>query len=129
MPKYMTKQRTQLLDFFEQNHDQQHTVREIADKLAAENISISAIYRNLADLEAEGKLRKITRPGVRDVYYQYTDAHGCRDQLHLSCERCGKTFHASEAGSTELLNILSKCDSFSVDKSNTVLYGICKNCR
>lgn len=129
MPKYVTKQRTQLLDFFEHNHDCLHTAREIAEQMADDNISVSAIYRNLADLEAEGKLRKATRPGVRDVYYQYIDADACRNQLHLSCEKCGKTFHASEAVSSELLNILSKCDSFAVDKSTTVLYGLCKDCR
>ena len=95
----------------------------------AENISVSAVYRNLSELEAEGKLHKFSHPGVRDAFYQYTASDSCREKLHLSCEKCGRTFHASETGSSALLALLAKCDDFSVDKSTTILYGLCKACR
>lgn len=129
MAKYITKQRKLLLDYLETNHDIQHTAKEIADAMAAENISVSAVYRNLSELEAEGKLHKFSHPGVRDAFYQYTASDSCREKLHLSCEKCGRTFHASETGSSALLALLAKCDDFSVDKSTTILYGLCKACR
>lgn len=118
-----------LLDFLEQNHDSQKTAQEIAKAIADENISVSAVYRNLSELEAEGRIHKFTRAGVRDAYYQYIDSDSCREKLHLSCEKCGKTFHASENASAALLELLSDKDEFSIDKSNTILYGLCKNCR
>ena len=66
------------------------TARQIADALAADNISISAVYRNLSALEEEGLLKRSVREGTREVFYQYIAAEECKDSLHLSCRVCGK---------------------------------------
>lgn len=47
MAKYVTKQRRQLLDYLSRHTDEQMTARQIADALTQENISLSAVYRNL----------------------------------------------------------------------------------
>ena len=58
---YKTKQRDVILKFFEKNHDKNFTVTEIFENVKNENISLSAIYRNLAELEKAGKVRKLSK--------------------------------------------------------------------
>ncbi len=96
MPKYITQQRKALLHYLSEHPDEHLSTRQIAQALAAEKISLSAVYRNLAALEAEGKVRRCARPGTREVFYQYTDTAPCKGVLHMTCTQCGQTFHLSE---------------------------------
>ena len=93
MKKYDTRQRDYLINFLDQHPDQLLSVRQIAQELCSQQISLSAVYRNLSQLEAEGLIRKSIKPGSREAYYQYVGAEDCHSHLHLSCTRCGKTFH------------------------------------
>ena len=120
MPKYMTKQRKALLAFLSEHADEELTAKQLETALSGEGISISAVYRNLSDLEKEGKIRRVSKSGTREVYYLYTDSDSCKDCLHLSCEKCGRTYH---------MNMPGQSDEFKIDKANTVLYGVCKSCR
>lgn len=129
MSKYMTRQRKALLGCLSAHPDEQLSAQEIADALAGEEISLSAVYRNLSELEAEGKVRRSGRAGSREVYYQYIDADGCRGCLHLSCRSCGRTYHMSRAGALQLLESVQRSEGFAVDKGETVLYGLCQRCR
>ncbi|MEE1172681.1 MAG: Fur family transcriptional regulator [Ruminococcus sp.] len=129
MPKYMTKQRRVFLDFLSKHSDEQLSVKQIAQALEDENISLSAVYRNLSALEEDGKIRRVSKSGSREVYYQYIGDEHCRDCLHLSCEKCGKTFHMGVSGADMLIKNVALAEEFAVDKSNTVLYGICKACQ
>ena len=74
MAKYLTRQRKRLLAYLSEHTDEQMTARQIADALAADNISISAVYRNLSALEEEGLLKRSVREGTREVFYQYIAA-------------------------------------------------------
>ncbi len=129
MPKYMTKQRKILLEFLEKHADEELSARKIEDELCGSGVSISAVYRNLSDLEKEGKIRRISKSGTREVHYLYTDSHGCRDCLHLSCKKCGRTYHMDTDGAEKLIKILAQSDDFTIDKSDTVLYGVCGKCK
>ncbi len=129
MPKYMTQQRRELLSFFENHIDEKLSAKEISDKLKDKNISVSAVYRNLAELEKNGMVRRLSKKGSREVFYQYIDEHKCRECLHLSCEKCGKTFHMNIDGANALVKSVENNDDFAIDKANTILYGICKNCQ
>lgn len=129
MPKYMTKQRKALLEFLERHSDEEFSARMIEDELSGLGVSISAVYRNLSDLEKEGRIRRISKSGSREVLYLYTDSHHCRDCLHLSCKKCGKTYHMDTDGAEQLIKILAQNDDFTIDKSETVLYGVCKDCK
>ena len=81
MKKYDTRQRDYLISFLNEHPDQLLSVRQIAQELCAQQISLSAVYRNLSQLEAEGLIRKSVKPGSREAYYQYVGAedfpHGC----------------------------------------------------
>ena len=52
MPRYTTRQREALLDYLSRHPDQPLTVREIAAGVEPDGVSLSAVYRNLAELEA-----------------------------------------------------------------------------
>ena len=129
MAKYLTRQRKRLLTYLSEHTDEQMTARQIADALAADNISISAIYRNLSALEEEGLLKRSVREGTREVFYQYIAAAKCKDSLHLSCRVCGKSIHLDEADTTQLIQNTLRNTGFQIEKTETILYGICEGCR
>jgi len=129
LSKYMTRQRKALLDYLLAHADELLSAQEIADALSGEGVSLSAVYRNLAELEAEGRLRRAGKGGSREVYYQFTDADGCKGRMHLQCKRCGRTFHMDAAGAEQLKSVLERSEGFALDKGDTVLYGVCEVCR
>ena len=63
MKKYDTRQRDYLISFLNEHPDQLLSVRQIAQELCAQQISLSAVYRNLSQLEAEGLIRTLEEPG------------------------------------------------------------------
>ncbi len=129
MAKYMTKQRKILLDYFSRHTHEALSAKQIADALGEDQISASAVYRNLAALEEDGLLKRISKPGSHEAFFQYTDDSECHDKLHLSCRKCGKMFHMNTSGAEMLIRTIAKNEGFSVDRSETVLYGICEACQ
>ncbi|MBO4693481.1 MAG: transcriptional repressor [Clostridia bacterium] len=129
MPKYETRQRKELLDFLCDNADRPLTAGDMAVSLKEKGISLSAIYRNLSDLQDEGKVQRLTIGGKKRVYYRYTGAKECEKHLHLSCFKCGHTFHMGATTTDALVKEVMSESDFKVDSANTVLYGVCKQCR
>jgi len=129
MTKYLTRQRKSLLELLSGHADEPLSARQISELSGEVEISISAVYRNLAALEHDGFLKRIAKPGSREVYYQYVNAPKCRGCLHLACKKCGKIFHMDTDGAEHLVRIIAEQEGFSVDKSETVLYGLCEVCQ
>lgn len=129
LSKYVTKQRKILLDYLEQHADEPLPVQEITAALEEEAISKSSVYRNLAELENKGAVRRKYSGVGREISYQYVGAEACKGSLHLNCKQCGRTFHMSKDGTEQLLRAIVKTEGFAVDKGDTILYGICENCR
>ena len=129
MAKYITKQREILLSFLSAHTDEQMTARQIADALPQDSISLSAVYRNLSDLEKEGLLKRSVHEGSREVYFQYIASEKCKESMHLSCRVCGKSIHMSDSDAEQLLFNTLKNTGFQIVKSETVLYGVCADCR
>ncbi|MBQ9392660.1 MAG: transcriptional repressor [Oscillospiraceae bacterium] len=129
MPKYVTRQRRSLLGYLACHADESLSAQQIADELSESGVSVSSVYRNLQELETEGKVRRVTRPGSRETYYQYAAAEGCRACLHLSCKKCGKTFHMGMLTADALVNRVAQEERFQIDREDTVIYGVCGNCR
>lgn len=127
MQAYMTQPRKRLITYLHNHADETLSAGQIAEDLP--EISVSAVYRNLSALEQDGTVRKVAKSGSREVFYQYMKAEECRDQLHLSCKQCGKTFHMDEAETQALLDSIARVDGFTVDRSDTVLYGVCSDCK
>ena len=129
MSRYVTRQRKALLTWLRARPDELFTAQEIAEAMRAEAISLSAVYRNLSDLEAEGQVRRSARGGEREIRYQFMAAERCQGCLHLCCTRCGRTFHMDSAGSAALSEVVEKAEHFTLNRAETVLYGLCRACR
>ena len=127
MQAYMTRPRKRLITYLHSHADETLTAGQISQDLP--EISVSAVYRNLSALEQDGTVRRVAKAGSREVFYQYMKAEECRDHLHLSCKKCGKTFHMDEAETEALLDSIARLDGFTVDRGDTVLYGVCERCR
>ncbi|MBR1659668.1 MAG: transcriptional repressor [Oscillospiraceae bacterium] len=129
MSKYMTRQRREMLTYLSLHADELLTAQEIGEALRNDGVSLSAVYRNLSELEADGTLRRESRGGSREAAYRFVGAERCRGCLHLSCKKCGRTFHMDAGGAAALVDAVAKTEGFVVDKADTVLYGICEDCR
>ena len=128
MAIYETKQRKILMQYLSKHLDEQMSAMKIAEDLRSEGISKSAVYRNLADLEQEKKIHKYNKEGSREMYYRYSGDAQCREALHLSCIKCGCTFHMEQDAADDIIRRIARSEQFVVDKSETVIYGICINC-
>ena len=129
MKQYETEQRKVLLDFLNNHSDEGLSSTAIIKRLGDLGISKSAVYRNLASLEKDGKIRRYAKNGEKTAYYNYVACDHCRGKIHISCIKCGKTAHISSSVADNIVKSLEKEDDFSLDKSETVLYGICKDCQ
>ncbi len=131
MMAYKTTQRTQLHDFLKEHPHSYFTVKQLAQALlgSGADISISAIYRNLSDLTEMGSIRKTVKKNSREAYYRYIDSEACRNEIHISCSMCGKFFHMNSTLSNFIQEQLMLQNEFELDKSKTVISGICEECR
>ncbi|MBQ9536067.1 MAG: transcriptional repressor [Clostridia bacterium] len=128
MAKYITRQRSLLLDYLSRHADESLSARQISLALEDDGVSVSAVYRNLTELENEGQVRRVSGGG-REAYYQYSAAAACRGCLHLLCRSCGHTYHMDMRDARQLADSLEKKEGFALDMAGTVLYGICGACR
>ena len=126
---YLTEQRNILLTYLQTNPDTVFSAKQIAQSLADNNISRSAVYRNLAQLESEQKIKRVVKNGSRETYYQFYDTTACRNHIHLSCTKCGKIFHMEGNDADRLSQMLNGNEGFELNKSETVIYGLCKECK
>lgn len=125
---YNTEQRTALLSFLSDNPDKTFSAKEIAQALAGKNISKSSVYRNLSELESEGKIKRVSKAGSHESFYQFFDNTACKNHIHLSCTKCGKIFHLESEQTEKLVSEVEAADGFEINKGETTLYGVCKNC-
>lgn len=128
MKAYNTEQRRAILLYLESKRDACVTAGEIAEALGAA-VSKSAVYRNLADLEREGKVVRVSLPGDRAMGYRYAGSHACAGKIHISCVRCGRTEHVSASAAARFEQALASEDGFSLNKGECLLFGVCKDCR
>lgn len=129
MTKYKTEQRKHLQDFFSEHPHEMFSAKEIEEVLGKESVSISAVYRNLAELEKEGIVRRCTKNGSRETFYQYIATENCKGHIHMTCKKCGTTIHMKLEDSDALAKNAMKYKNFIVDKTDTVLIGVCGKCQ
>ena len=126
---YKTEQRTRLYELLKANPHKFFSAKDIVEALAPYNISISAVYRNLAVLTEDGVVKKSIRKNGRESIYRYADNDTCRDEIHLTCTNCGKVFHMDHELTKTIQDALDKEDGFQIDKLKTVIFGLCEECR
>lgn len=129
MSKYVTKQRKILKEYLCQHIDKELSAKEVAANLESEGISLSAVYRNLAEMQEEKSIVQCHKKGSREFYFRYVETEECKNSIHLTCKICSKTEHLSEAQSTNIISAVKENLNFLVDLTESVFYGICNDCR
>lgn len=125
---YNTRQRSSLLNFFEQHKDSCFTAKELAENKDI-NLGEATIYRSLAKFENEGMLKRFISPDSGAAFYQYnTGGEDCCSHFHLKCTSCGMLFHMDCSLMNEIKNHIKSEHSFTIDNTKTTLYGICDKC-
>ncbi len=129
LAKYMTKQRKILQEYLSHHIDEELSAKKVAEDLAVEGVSLSAIYRNIAQMEQEKYLVQCPKLGERELYFRYLGDEDCRSCFHLSCKICNKSKHISPEETKIIAERIGAQFTFQVDLHSTVFYGICQNCR
>lgn len=128
MNKYKTEQRKKILDFFQGNYHQSLSAQDIYESLRNDDVSMSAIYRNLTDMEIDGLICKVSEIGKNGVYYQYIHPNKCVGSIHLKCKNCNMTMHLNQHIAQMMINYAKDEHGFSINQIGSFLYGTCANC-
>lgn len=128
---YNTRSRRAILEYIKENDDKSFTVNEIAHYLSKSdiNINVTTIYRYLDKLTNDGTVIKHTVYSGKISAYQYAKGSGCRNHLHIQCEKCGKTAHIDCEFMSSIKGHILSHHSFSLDCNKSRLYGLCDICR
>lgn len=129
MADYMTVRRKKLWDFLCKNPDRQFTAKQIMEAMADINISLSAIYRNLSYLEEKGLVNRTAHGKSNEMCYQAVEVEGCQNSIHLVCSQCGNISHMDAGEADHMVGELRIRDGFLVNRSKTMIYGTCRDCR
>lgn len=129
MAKYMTKQRKILQDYLSQRIDTELSAKKVAEDLSDQGISLSAIYRNIADMEKEQQVVTCLKEGSRELYFRYLNEETCPACIHLSCKVCHRIEHLPPEDSSAFQNTMAEKHQFQLDLQSTVFYGVCQDCQ
>ena len=128
MKLYNTEQRSIITNYIKGKTHLSFSAKEIYEELSNHKISMSAIYRNLADFEKEGLIFKVYEKNRTEALYQYVNNDTCGGILHLKCETCCQTYHINKEISKVITDIATKEFNFKLNKSVLFLYGQCEKC-
>lgn len=123
-----TRQRKVLLAYLGEQPDELLSVCQIAHALQDEKISLSAAYRNLSQMEEEEKIRRNTRRGGQEYFYQYINVEGCNGMLHMTCMKCGWAFHTADDNAALFAKHLALREKVVLDTRKNIFYGLCATC-
>lgn len=123
---YNTKQRDEIVDFFNRHRGGCFTAKEL---IRSGEISVgeATVYRTLSRLADKGVLKRYTGDGGA-ASYQLTDSEQCDSHFHLKCEGCGKLIHMDCGFMADMKRHIESSHSFTVDIGRTVIYGLCGDC-
>ncbi|MFI3326432.1 MAG: transcriptional repressor [Clostridia bacterium] len=128
MSKYITEQRKVLTTLFKNNNHRTFSAAEVQQILSDKDVSISAIYRNLSEMEKEGLLCKVSEKNRQGTLYQYVDPEHCAGIIHFKCQSCDATYHLDRNISQMIMAVAKDAFSFQVNGSSAFLYGQCADC-
>jgi Fur family ferric uptake transcriptional regulator len=128
---YNTESRQALVEFLSRNPDRQFTTEELC--LAVNGDAArgkSSIYRHLTGLCRDDVVRKFQSEARKCSVYQYVGEHcDCGKHFHEKCLRCGKLSHLDCTDSIAFAAHLLQEHGFAVDCGQSILYGVCADCR
>ena len=128
---YQTAGRTALEVFFKEHPDKQFTAEELHQAVCKQTqTGKSSVYRHISQLCESETVRSFYNKDRQCNLYQYIgEACTCRDHLHEKCIQCGKIEHLDCHISSDFIEHLQKEHGFTLQCNQTILYGICAECR
>ena len=128
---YNTVGKTALIQFLSSHPDCQFTAEELCAAIHGDSqVGKSSIYRQLSELCDAGSVRKFTNASGNRSMFQYVGSHcDCDGHFHEKCLRCGKIEHLDCHASAEFFEHLLKEHGFEVHCGQSILYGLCAECR
>jgi Fur family ferric uptake transcriptional regulator len=129
---YKTKSREYILEYFKGHKEQIVSAADIHRDLQenGKQINLATIYRNLDKMTEDGVLLKYKTAKDEHAVFQFVGEHEkCHEHLHLQCVKCGKVIHLECCFMKDIVNHLEEHHGFMLECSNSVLYGLCRDCR
>ena len=128
---YKTEGRERLVRFLSQNPDRHFTADDLCRAILGNALSgRSSLYRQLSELCEGGQVKRfLSKDGQRNVYQYVGDACDCHRHFHAKCLQCGRIEHLACSDSGLFARHLSDEHGFLIDCAQSVLYGICAECR
>lgn len=124
--KYNMGKKERVIELFSKNPGVTYTSDEICDAILPDGKGKSTVYRIIAALVTDGKLRRISDGISRSSAYQYVGNAECHKHLHLKCKECGKLIHMDDEISGEFEQRV-RCAGFAIEEG-TLLFGRCVEC-
>ena len=134
MAEYITEQKKTLLGFLRQHSERSFTVEELTEGIkktkhvSGRTPAKSTVYRLITRFVEEGTVKRFVRGHSRRFVYQIVSCEHSDLHLHMKCMKCGRLLHLDEELSDELMEKVKKLSNFSVNESETVLFGNCADC-
>ena len=129
---YTTASRKKIMEFLKSNSERTVTAADIDVYLKNHDseVNITTVYRYLDKLAGEGTVIKYVAEKGSQASYQYVEkGHHCEEHLHLKCIKCGRIIHLECAFMDEISQHILKDHGFSLQCRNSILYGMCQECR
>lgn len=126
-----TRQKTLILECLREYGSRHVTADELVERLKAGNTPVpkATVYRNLAQLEKNGLVKRYVISDNAPACYQYIDkAALCHEHFHFMCQGCGRIIHFDDEALRRALTGLKAGRGFEIDGNKTVFYGICADC-
>lgn len=118
-----------MLVLFQESNHHSLSAQEIAQLLKDDNVSMSSIYRNLAEMEKSGLICKVSEKNRAGALYQYINPDSCRGIIHLKCENCDQTYHLEKCVSDMIFAMAESSFQFHLSSSMPILFGQCHECK
>jgi len=86
------------------------------------SISLATIYKNINSMIKNTLLQEVKIPNEKSVYEMIKEQHS-----HLVCKNCGIVMDIT-VDTTRIVEDISEDYKFTIDKSDLIFSGTCKNC-
>lgn len=130
--QYHTKSKKDIMAYIELNKEKRFSVAQLHNYLKSigRNTNITTIYRNLDKMTEKGELLKFKDTKDDCFVYQYHQPDiDCYEHLHIQCSSCGKIIHMGHEFMEGLVEYLSNTYGFNIICKESVMIGLCKECR
>lgn len=129
--EYNTRQKRELLRFLKERDMRHFSVDDVVFEMQekGEKVGRSTVYRYLEQLAEQGAVRKYQSVQGVTQYQHVEDAQRCDAHFHMMCSKCGNLFHVDCRLMGTLTQHLMEDHGFMLDPRETILVGLCAQCR